>query len=62
MLRPLAKFTGMRFGFAIAGILLLLLPDLRSLALALLLAGELMERVLFFKAVVAPKMPGGVYT
>jgi Fe-S-cluster-containing dehydrogenase component/DMSO reductase anchor subunit len=32
------------------------------LAFALLLAGELLERFLFFTTVVAPKMPGGVTT
>ena len=62
MLRPLLKFTEMRFGFLLLGGFCLILPDLKFLGLALLLGAELMERVLFFKAVVAPKMPGGVHT
>lgn len=54
---PLAVATMVRDLFGLATILLLiLLPG--WLALVTLLAGELAERYLFFRAVDAPKMPG----
>jgi DMSO reductase anchor subunit len=45
--------------FSFAAVALGILPvALSALGFGLLLIGELLERVLFFKAVAAPKMPG----
>ncbi len=70
----LRETTGWRFaagtlgGVALPGVLLLATPNpatggallLVSLSFVLLVAGELLERVLFFTAVSAPRMPGAV--
>lgn len=65
MLKPLKLITMLRFAFGTGGFLALVIaffaPIFIVLAAALLLAGELLERTLYFKAVAAPKMPGGVY-
>lgn len=71
---PLARLTAARFIVGIAGGVMLPLlmamsatdgssPSLLLVSLILLstLAGELIERTLFFAAVVAPKMPGGAH-
>jgi Fe-S-cluster-containing dehydrogenase component/DMSO reductase anchor subunit len=65
MLKALKVITVARYGFGIAGlscfacVLAGEVPLLLSLSgFVLLLIGELLERVLFFKAVAAPKMPG----
>ncbi len=65
MLKPLKAITLARYGFGVAGLLCFagvladVSPSLLSVSgFALLLIGELLERVLFFKAVAAPKMPG----
>lgn len=64
LVKPLRRWTVARFAFGLGGIVLFLTPALTpAMALAgfvLLLAGEILERVLYFKAVVAPKMPGGL--
>jgi Fe-S-cluster-containing dehydrogenase component/DMSO reductase anchor subunit len=67
MLRPLRVTTGLRWLTALGGLLSapLLMQAPGSLPLALLtfllvLTSELLERTLFFRAVAAPKMPGGV--
>ena len=66
MLKPLKQITLLRVGLLLAGVCALMLSPLSIawsvLAFGLLLVSELIERVLFFKAVAAPKMPGGVYT
>lgn len=53
---PLKAITGLRFMFAVTAALLL--PGMPWLAFGLLLIAELCERILFFKSVHAPKMPG----
>ena len=65
MLKPLRLITIARYGFGVLGILSFVALALGGLPVALsilgfgsLLVGELLERVLFFKAVAAPKMPG----
>lgn len=65
MLKPLKLITVARYSagvtgvFCIVGVLFGGTPGLLSVSgFALLLVGELLERVLFFKAVAAPKMPG----
>ena len=65
MLRPLWAVTLGRFSCGLLGLLVFAAacfaawPNwLPVLGFLLLLAGELLERVLFFKAVAAPKMPG----
>ncbi len=67
MLQPLQWITAARYAVSFAGILCFIgamLCDASSIlsvcGFTLLLAGELLERVLFFKAVVAPKMPGAI--
>jgi Fe-S-cluster-containing dehydrogenase component/DMSO reductase anchor subunit len=56
---PLRRAITLRFSLGLAGgVLLLLAPGWP--ALAGILAGELAERYLFFRAVDAPKMPGSV--
>jgi Fe-S-cluster-containing dehydrogenase component/DMSO reductase anchor subunit len=67
LLHPLRTITQLRFVSSFAGLLLLslllLFPGqviLPALALFCLLAAEFFERSLFFRAVAAPKMPGGV--
>lgn len=74
MFRELKNLTLVRFGLGIAGgillplLLMTLEVDLTSRfplvlalsALALSLAGELCERTLFFMAMSAPRMPGGI--
>lgn len=69
MLRPLKFFTYARFGFGIAGLLSLWLLAFSEiaysasiLAFVCLFVSDLLERTLFFKAVAAPKMPGGIST
>lgn len=68
MLVTLRSSTASRFGLAVLGLVftaaLLLRPDswmFAVVALTCLLAAELLERSLFFRAVAAPKMPGGIY-
>ncbi|CAA6678020.1 MULTISPECIES: DmsC/YnfH family molybdoenzyme membrane anchor subunit [unclassified Lentimonas] len=65
MLKPLKRITRARYCFGALGILSFSAAALGALPVALsilgfssLLVGELLERVLFFKAVAAPKMPG----
>jgi formate dehydrogenase iron-sulfur subunit len=65
MLKPLKPITISRYSFGVMGmfsfaaVALGILPvALSALGFGLLLIGELLERVLFFKAVAAPKMPG----
>jgi formate dehydrogenase iron-sulfur subunit len=65
MLYPLRTILLARYACAFAGLLALgflwiapASPHYAELAALLLLAGELLERVLFFQAVAAPKMPG----
>ena len=53
---PLKAVMGLRFMLAVTSALLL--PGMPWLAFALLLVAELCERVLFFKSVHAPRMPG----
>lgn len=68
MTGDLARYTWARFGFLIVGGVLLPLFDwtgpvstaVSAASLALLLAGELAERTLFFAAVSSPAMPGGL--
>ncbi|MGJ8640427.1 MAG: DmsC/YnfH family molybdoenzyme membrane anchor subunit [Opitutaceae bacterium] len=67
MLYPLRSLLIARYALYFVGLLMggLLLVQSESLTLALLcfaclVAGEIFERVLFFKAVAAPKMPGGL--
>lgn len=60
---PLRRAVGVRYGLSILGLLALLtFPSPESVTyyvtLAVVLAGELAERYLFFRAVDAPKMPG----
>ena len=69
MLFPLRRLLIARYVTGLAGLLCLGLLCLApaSVAVALIagltfLAGELLERVLFFQAVAAPKMPGAVYS
>jgi len=71
MIGPLARLTACRFACGIfGGIVLpaLLVSDAQQTSVAIVpvaimfvvtLVGELLERTLFFAAVVAPKMPGG---
>jgi len=66
---PLRKRLLLRYACAVFGLLTMavLLVDPSNIALAAigfasLLFGELMERALFFQAVAAPKMPGGIYS
>lgn len=65
MLKPLKAITLARYSFGLlgllcfAGVLVSDLPLFLSISgFVSLLIGELLERVLFFKAVAAPKMPG----
>ncbi|MBL6828579.1 MAG: dimethyl sulfoxide reductase anchor subunit [Puniceicoccaceae bacterium] len=69
MLRPLRVFTFARFGFVLATLVSLAVYTFGEFAdyasiigFVCLLASELLERILFFKAVAAPKMPGGITT
>lgn len=69
MLYPLRKLTLARYIFTGLGLLAFgfVIVDSSNAVLSVagfsfLLIGELLERVLFFKAVAAPKMPGGVMT
>ena len=69
MLYPLRTLLRARFAVGGLGLGLLALLALNSSSLLLaalaglaLLTAELLERVLFFKAVAAPKMPGAVYS
>jgi len=55
---PLARAVLTRDLFGLAAVLLLAVAAPLWLALPLLLAGEIAERYLFFRAVDAPKMPG----
>ncbi len=68
LLRPLRWTTLARVGTALAGLcaagVLSLMPGslpLAVLGFLLILTSELLERTLFFRAVAAPKMPGGIY-
>jgi len=57
-LRPLAKITRARF---LTGLLAIVFSFINPwLALPVLLASELLSRHLYFRAVFAPKMPGGL--
>ena len=65
MLNPLKPVTIARYSFGVLGVLSFSVVALGGFPVALsiigfgcLLIGELLERVLFFKAVAAPKMPG----
>jgi Fe-S-cluster-containing dehydrogenase component/DMSO reductase anchor subunit len=66
MLKPLKAITLARYSFGVAGLLCFagvlvgVAPSslLSVSGFVLLLVGELLERVLFFQAVAAPKMPG----
>jgi len=64
MLQPLLSITRVRYSVSLIGIVLLGLSCFGSTfaipGFVCILAGELLERTLFFKAVVALKMPGGV--
>ncbi|MGZ0654558.1 DmsC/YnfH family molybdoenzyme membrane anchor subunit [Coraliomargarita sp. W4R72] len=67
MLHPLRTVTKLRFSLSLVGLivasLLFIQPGqiaLPALAFICLFAAELLERSLFFRAVAAPKMPGGV--
>jgi DMSO reductase anchor subunit len=54
---PLARAAALRDGLGLAAALLLVaMPG--AVALALVIAGEMAERTIFFRAVDAPKMPG----
>jgi formate dehydrogenase iron-sulfur subunit len=53
---PLAGISKWRFGLLAAGLVLMPVP---WVGLALLVAGELCERHLFFAAAAGPRMPGG---
>ena len=55
---PLRRTTTLRFTLSLAALPFLLVPPLVAVGWVLALAGELTERVLFFRAVDAPKMPG----
>lgn len=67
MLKPLLPWMAARFTASVLGMLLLpiaalasaspLTPAIAAAGFALLTAGEILERALYFKAVVAPKMP-----
>ena len=68
LLRPLRWSTFARVGTALAGLfaagLLALMPGslpLAVLSFLFIFTSELLERTLFFRAVAAPKMPGGIY-
>jgi DMSO reductase anchor subunit len=57
----LGRLTGLRLALGlIGGVLLPLRPELAPLAFLLTLAGELIERHLFFVAAAAPRMPGAL--
>lgn len=56
---PLRPWMAARTALAIAGAALLAPPGWTAVGFALVLAGELAERLLFFKAVSQPAMPGG---
>jgi DMSO reductase anchor subunit len=58
LLGPLRRFTAARLALLVIGALAL--PLLPPAAIALLFAGELIERHLFFVASAAPRMPGGL--
>ncbi|MGJ3241809.1 MAG: DmsC/YnfH family molybdoenzyme membrane anchor subunit [Opitutales bacterium] len=64
MLRPLRTLTLARYAAGGCGAALMLaglaVPALVPVAAVLLLAGEVLERTLYFQAVAAPKMPGGL--
>ncbi|MDQ8208154.1 dimethyl sulfoxide reductase anchor subunit [Coraliomargarita sp. SDUM461003] len=73
MLYPLRAVTSLRWGACLLGLLMAVLLQasavsasaatsivIASLAVATLFVSELLERSLFFRAVSAPKMPGGV--
>jgi DMSO reductase anchor subunit len=55
---PLARAVYTRHLLALAALIPLAFATPLWLALPLLLAGEIAERYLFFRAVAAPKMPG----
>lgn len=54
---PLRATVGLRLGFGLAAVVAFLVAP-AWIAFALLAVGELAERVLFFRSVDAPKMPG----
>jgi Fe-S-cluster-containing dehydrogenase component/DMSO reductase anchor subunit len=60
---PLKATLIVRLAFAAAGAVLLagVAPPLRAAGFGLLLVGEIAERLLFFRAVTAPRMPGVVH-
>ena len=64
MFRVMKPLLFARFIIGIIGIatvfFALFMPNIVMLSFMSLLAGELMERALFFRAVAVPKMPGGV--
>ncbi len=69
MLDPLRLITVARFALSLCALFsagaLLVAPSLVWLATTVFIAlfiAELLERTLFFKAVAAPKMPGGIYS
>jgi DMSO reductase anchor subunit len=54
---PLARAAALRDGLGLtAALLLMAVPG--AVALMLVIAGEMAERYIFFRAVDAPKMPG----
>lgn len=59
LLGPLRPWVAARTLLAAAGSAMLLFPPLAAAGFALLLAGEVAERLLFFRAISQPAMPGG---
>ena len=67
MLQPLRHLTWLRYITSLAGLFCFVAllygsvhPGIGLVGFILLIAGEILERTLYFKAVAAPKMPGGV--
>lgn len=60
LLGPLRPWFGLRYGAAALGVPLVVFgpPGARAAGCALILAGEVLERMLFFRAAGAPRMPG----
>ncbi|MEM7011046.1 MAG: hypothetical protein AAF585_06130 [Verrucomicrobiota bacterium] len=61
---PLRRLSMARFSIALIGVMFLPVnqPIVAGVGVALLITGELLGRALFFRAVTAPKMPGGIAT
>lgn len=67
MLQPLGNWTAVRYASGFVGLACFAAllaesahPALGGIGFIFLIIGELLERTLFFKAVTAPKMPGGI--